>query len=119
VRAGLFEAVTVGAAGALALVLVLASACESSAGSVGPGGECSLATDCTPGLICIEQENGARICSDDLTRVAGDPPSNGGGNDASADADDASISDATPPRDSGADTSRPDTGGPLVDSGTD
>jgi hypothetical protein len=118
VRARLFEAVTFGAAGALALVL-LPAACGSSDGSVGPGGECSLATDCALGLICIEQENGARACSDDLTRVAGDPPSNGRG-DMDANASDAPVSDAPPPpQDSGGDTARPDTGGPLLDSGAD
>jgi hypothetical protein len=116
VRGRLFEAVTFGAAGALALVL-LPAACKSSGGSVGPGGECSLATDCALGLICIEQENGSRACSDDLSRVAGEAPSNGGGEmDANADGP---VGDAAPPSDSGQDSSRPDTGGPVLDSGGD
>lgn len=52
--------------------------CSSGGGLVGPGGECFLATDCAPGLICIEQPNKTRVCSDDLRRVAGRTPPEGG-----------------------------------------
>jgi len=121
VRRRIYEAVTFGAAGALALVFSPAACGSSSAGGVGPGGECSLATDCIPGLVCVEQQNGARLCSDDLTRVAGEAPPDG-----APAARDAAMSDApadAPPmgRDTGVPDTGRDTGGPPppVDSGSD
>jgi len=106
--------------------LLVAAACGSRASPVGPGGECFLATDCAPGLICVEQSSKARICSDDLSRVAGRSPPDAGAEEADTGADaaasDASRPDSTsPPNDSGgtADTgASPDTGAP-VDSGGD
>ena len=99
---------------ASAIVLAIASACSSSS-AVGPGGECFLATDCTPGLVCVEQENKARVCSDDLTRVAGETPEprgDAGGGDGTSDAP---IGDGPViPRDTG---TPPDTGGPQPDTG--
>lgn len=55
-------------------VLAVGSACTATATQVEEGGECFVATDCMPGLVCIEQANKTRICSDDLARVAGEPP---------------------------------------------
>jgi hypothetical protein len=65
-------------------------ACGKESNAVGPGGECFLATDCEPGLVCVPQRDGTRLCSNDLTRVAGDVPPEAGadareGGDAPAD----------------------------------
>jgi len=89
-------------------------ACSTSASNVGPGGECFLATDCAPGLVCLEQANKTRICSDDLSRVAGRPPPEGGMEeqeageggpppdpDAQSPADSSSGNPDTGPRDTG------------------
>ncbi len=62
--------------------LLAASACTSKQSPVGPGGECFLATDCAPGLVCVEQRNQTRICTDDLSSVAGRPPPEAGPMDA-------------------------------------
>jgi hypothetical protein len=87
------------------LVLAVSSACGTKADPVAAGGECFLATDCAPGLVCVEQSNKTRVCSDDLTRVAGRPP------EAEGDAGEASDAPA-------GETSRPDTGGGTPDTGT-
>jgi hypothetical protein len=52
-------------------------ACSTTNAAVDRDGACFFATDCLPGLVCIEQRNGARICTDDLSRVGGDPPGQG------------------------------------------
>lgn len=67
-------------AGVVATLVVggAAAACDPTATSVGPGGECFVATDCQPGLVCLEQPNKTRICSSDLSRVAGQTPPDGG-----------------------------------------
>jgi hypothetical protein len=72
------------AGGALLLAAALTDACGSKASLVGEGAECFLATDCLPGLVCVEQSNKARVCSADLERVAGEPPSPGDGDDGGA-----------------------------------
>jgi hypothetical protein len=107
----------------VALVTVtLSGACATKSSAVGPGGECFLATDCQPGLICIEQPNKTRVCSDDLSRVAGRPPPEGGADD---DAGEGGVPEGSvpgpdanvPQPDTGLpDTGTPDTGSP-VDSG--
>lgn len=103
--------------GAMVFVSIV-SACTAKTTSVGPGGECFLATDCAPGLICIERPDKTRICSDDLSRVTGRPPAEGGAaRDAVADsARDAAAADApSPTKDSGdVDTGlEPDSGEPI------
>ena len=107
-------------------VLVVGSACTATVTQVGPGGECFLATDCAPGLICIEQPDKTRTCSDDLSRVAGRPPAEGGaeeqdGGDGEGGVPEASTDDVTqPPPDTGVpDTNQPppDTGAPPQDAG--
>jgi hypothetical protein len=60
-------------------VVVLVGACSSKFSAVGRGGECFLATDCAPGLVCLEQPNKTRVCGDDLTNVTGRLPPDGGG----------------------------------------
>lgn len=67
------------------------SACAPQSSRVGAGGECFLATDCAPGLICIEQADKTRLCSDDLSRVAGGPA-----HDVRAEADGGSDEEETP-----------------------
>ncbi|MBS2015798.1 MAG: hypothetical protein JST00_23120 [Deltaproteobacteria bacterium] len=84
------------ATGALAFL-----ACDADTTRVGAGAECFLATDCEPGLVCVPQQNGSRICSSDLSRVAGRPPPEAGPRDAGEAGD--AEEDATPPEDGGTD----------------
>jgi hypothetical protein len=98
--------------GAIGLVpaAFFGEACNAKSNLVDKGGECFLATDCQPGLVCIEQANRSRICTDDLSRVGGRPPAEAGGEDMDAEADGQVQEEA------GADTGTPDTGadtGPL------
>ncbi len=107
--------------------LLVASACAPQSSRVGAGGECFLATDCAPGLICIEQADKTRLCSDDLSRVAGRPASDGGaeadgGIDEGGTSDDGAVPDdgASQPPDTGApDTSTPPDSGAPVDASDD
>ncbi len=94
----------------------LLSACSAKSNPVGPNGECFLATDCAPGLVCIEQPNKTRICSDDLSRVTGRAPDDGAEPEDNEEAGaDGARPDGTTPRDSGNNdtgTTQPDTGTP-------
>jgi hypothetical protein len=98
--------------GAAALLPLLGSSlsvssCGSTANPAAAGGECFLATDCAPGLVCVAQENGTRTCTNDLSNVAGKPPPEGGAPDAGRDgAGREGGRDATP-----SETGAPDTGG--------
>jgi hypothetical protein len=91
---------------ALALALF---GCSTKAKLLGQGGECLQATDCVDGLVCVPQNDGHRICSNDLSGVqstedAGAPaPIDSGPSDARPDAP---VADANPP-----DVEQPDTGG--------
>lgn len=59
---------------------VAVAACGKDRTLVGAGEECDLATDCLPGLVCIEERrSGRRVCSNDLTSVEGELPPDGGG----------------------------------------
>ena len=87
------------------LVPAALSACSSSPALVAAGGACFAASDCQPGLVCVPQKNGARVCSSDLTQVTGRPPAvadaalpEAGDPDAVTDAPltDAPPADATP-----------------------
>jgi hypothetical protein len=99
----------------LAIALAL-SACSSKAKLIAQGGECLQATDCVDGLVCVPQQDGRRICSNDLSGVqsieeAGPPPAgDAGALDATSDAPLADVEqpDAGPPADTGA---PPDAGG--------
>ena len=51
--------------------------CSDDATLVGPGEECFAATDCQPGLVCVPQRSGSRLCTNDLTQVVGRPPPDG------------------------------------------
>jgi hypothetical protein len=101
---------------AFAALLVGPQACSTKNQLVGAGQACFLATDCEPGLVCVPQENGGRLCSDDLTRVAGDTPPEAGPADAATpdapqnDAPSDSPPNDTGPQDTGADTGEQDTG---------
>ncbi len=94
-------------------------ACAPDASPVQAGGECFIASDCAPGLVCVPQRGGARQCSSDLSQVVGRPPPEAGGGEA------APPVDGAPPDDSGEvqdtsvpDTSKPDTSTPPpVDAG--
>ncbi|MBX3186950.1 MAG: hypothetical protein KF819_08045 [Labilithrix sp.] len=89
-------------------------ACAPDRVLVGPGGECFVATDCEPGLVCVPHRNGSRSCSADLSQVEGRPPPMGPQADAAAqDAD----QDGEPPDDSGAQDTGVDTAAPPVDAG--
>jgi hypothetical protein len=56
--------------GALGLGAVACSTPESLAGQ---GGECFLATDCQPGLVCVPKKDGTRACSSDLSTIEHTP----------------------------------------------
>lgn len=88
-------------------LVAIMMACSVETSRVGAGGECFLASDCEPGLVCVPQRNGARICSNDLTEVAGRPPPEAGARDASE------AGDAT---DEGGDAT---TDAPVVDAPVD
>ena len=99
------------APGVVALLALLACGSESS--PVGPGEECFVASDCVPGLVCVPQRGGARVCSNDLSQVVGRPPPEGGGGETDG-GDGASDgpSDGPPSDAPGQDTSMPDTSMP-------
>ena len=92
----------------LAIVFVLLGACKPEVTPVGPGGECFLATDCAAGLVCVEQPNRSRICTDDLSRVTGQ----GSGGRADAAAEDGGRVDGSVPDGSGPEPGPPDAGSP-------
>src|SRR5689334_1338756 len=79
----LVRALAVGSSVVAGPLLVVGS-CTVKSNPVGSGGECFLAADCAPGLVCVEQPNKTRLCSDDLERVAGRPPPEGGAADTGA-----------------------------------
>ena len=64
--------------------ILLAAGCSAKANPVSSGGECFLATDCAAGLVCVEQANTTRICTNDLARVAGKSAPEAGTGDARA-----------------------------------
>ncbi|MDB4946667.1 MAG: hypothetical protein JWP97_6201 [Labilithrix sp.] len=104
------SSVVVSAAGVLIAALTLATgACNTGSEQAAAGGTCFTASDCQPGLVCIPQKDGARVCSNDLTSVTGKPPPEG-----DAAAGDAAVFDGNAPSDSAppVDTGAPDTGAP-------
>jgi len=109
-----FRSLLVAAPFAAALGLAFL-ACDANTTRVGAGAECFLATDCEPGLVCVPQQNGSRICSSDLSRVAGRPPPEAGPRDSgeAGDADDdGAVEDGgeDAPVDTGVDTGIADAG---------
>jgi hypothetical protein len=100
------------ALGAAAAATLLA-ACGTKAKLVAQGGDCLQATDCADGLVCVPQDNGKRICSNDLSSVqttedAQAPPAkDAGAKDGTADApapqDSGQADTAAPPQDAAAD----------------
>lgn len=97
-------------------VLVMLDAC-GGAKAAGPNGECFVADDCQPGLVCIEQKDKSRICTDDLTRAAGTVPPDGA---APPDAGEAGTEEGGTPGDGGTTPPPKDSGTtpPPKDSGT-
>jgi hypothetical protein len=110
----------------VAVAVVLGLAC-GTASLLGSGESCFVATDCQPGLACVPQANGSRICSADLTNVvfvpdaaeAAPPPE--GGPDATSDGPKPDVTmnpdtsmapdtSMTPDTSMGPDTSMPDAG---------
>jgi hypothetical protein len=95
-----------------AALVLFAAACGGD-DPVVAGGDCTLATDCQPGLVCVPQGS-KHVCSSDLSKVAGQVEADGGNK--GTDGGDASTGDGgnvTPPKDSGT----PDTGMGTPDSG--
>lgn len=93
----------------LLLSVILPLACAQDPERVGAGGECFVASDCAPGLVCVPQRGGARACSSDLSQVVGRPPAMGDAGNADAEADgpdEGSVPEGGP------DTSVPDTSVP-------
>jgi hypothetical protein len=100
------------ALGAAAAATVI-TACGTKAKLVAQGGDCLQVTDCADGLVCVPQDNGKRICSNDLSSVqttedAQAPPAKDAGTkDGTTDAP-APQDTGAPPQDSGqADTAVP------------
>ena len=117
-------------AGAWSLIAVMACSKENAA--IEKGGECFFASDCAPGLVCVEQRGkGIRICTDDLSEVAGEPPGMGEEGDASDEGGEAGetdgpivVSDTGTDQNVAMDTgggqdTGADTGQPPADSGAD
>ena len=100
-------------AGALLAALGLSAfvlfACTGDTPAVAAGGDCFLASDCEPGLVCIAQPSGVRQCSNDLSKVTGKPPPEAGPADASREGEAAADGPVDGPAD---DTSMPDTSMP-------
>ena len=106
-------AAAVGGVAAL-FALFLADACGGTSNPVGAGQSCSLATDCVDGLACVPQDNGLSVCSDDLSKVAGKGPPEGGAADAKGDGSGeggAIVSEAGGDAATVKETGTPDTGG--------
>ncbi len=64
--------VVVGMGAALAFMAALAACGDSKRG--GNGAECFVASDCVEPLVCIQQKDKGRICTDNLDSVVGEPP---------------------------------------------
>jgi hypothetical protein len=97
----------------LAVPAALAAACAPKNAASGAGQECFVASDCEPGLVCVPQRGGARICSSDLSQVTGRPPTEPEVPEAGDATTDGPEPDA-PEQETGADTGV-DTG--IVDAG--
>ena len=98
--------------------MALVAACKSASSSP-QGGECSLATDCQPGLVCIAKPDGTRSCESDLTSVTKAVPPGARDTGADGTAGDADTPDApvvVPPTDG---ATVPDTSPPPVDATPD
>jgi hypothetical protein len=91
---------------------VVVAACGKDRTLVGAGEDCDLATDCLPGLVCIEERrSGRRVCSNDLTTIEGELPPDGatpveadsgeGGTPVDEDGSTPPLQDAAPRQDSG------------------
>lgn len=102
----------------LAVVSVATAAACKTATLASQGGECALATDCEPGLVCLTNKDGTRSCQSDLSSVTKpvDPGQKDTGTDATADGDtpDAPVV----PTDDGS-TTQPDSAPPPKDAAPD
>jgi len=120
---------------AAATTVVLALSCSSPGSLQGQGGPCQQPSDCSPGLDCVPQANGQRICSNDLSPIvhteeggteAAAPGKDGGSGDGAMSGGDSTVpagDTGTPPQDTGSppqDTGSPpqDTGSPPQDTGS-
>ena len=101
-------------------MFVVPLACGNVTSLSGPGEECFAATDCQAGLVCVPQREGSRLCSSDLTMVAGRPPPEAGAAESDGGPDgptEGAVTDGPPAQDTSVpdtsvpDTSVPDTGG--------
>ena len=63
--------------GGFGVLLVLVAACGSSKGA-GNGGECFVTTDCQTPLVCIEQKDKSRRCTENIDSVVGEIPPEAG-----------------------------------------
>jgi hypothetical protein len=92
------------AAGGAFAVGAIVLACSAKAKAVAAGGECMLAVDCEPGLVCVPQRDGRRICDSDLSGVqrlydAGRAPVDA--NREGGEGGEGGETDGAPPRDAG------------------
>ncbi len=99
--------------GALTLAVALVpQACSQKDSALAKGQPCFLASDCQPGLVCVPQNDGTRICTDDINGVAGEGPREAGrdGNMPEAGEGGDAPSDGPPPMDTGVQDTGQDTG---------
>lgn len=90
------------AAALASLAFVASAVCACKTAELVPaGGECALATDCQPGLVCLGKPDGTRTCESDLSGVTNPVPPNArdGGGDATIDTSrpDTSVPDTSVP----------------------
>jgi hypothetical protein len=98
----------------IALGVIILVACAPEPSPVGAGEECFVASDCAPGLVCVPQRGGSRLCSSDLTQVVGRAPPEAGAEEVPDTGAADGPAEATVPDDTGTvpDTSVPDTSMP-------
>lgn len=92
----LLRAALVGSLGAAALL----AACGSSK-RAGNGAECFVATDCQEPLVCIEQKDKTKRCTDNLDLVEGTSPPDGAPPPDKDSGDEGGENEAGSPGDSG------------------
>jgi hypothetical protein len=68
-----FRGLTRHALHAVTAVAFTVTACDPKVSRVERGGECFTASDCVPGLVCIEGADQVRVCSDQIEQIAAEP----------------------------------------------
>jgi hypothetical protein len=72
-----FRGAALGVGGLGALVFVVLAGCGSSK-RAGNGGECFVAADCQEPLVCVEQKDKTRRCTENIDSIVGEVPPEAG-----------------------------------------